>query len=78
MRCPHCDHILSDEWLKKVGASLMGKKGGAAKARSREQTQAAARSRWGTQPLRTAEELREINRLRQRKYQATHRRQESV
>src|SRR4029077_1777885 len=43
-KCPYCDHILEDEWLKKVGATLMGKTGGAAKARP--SARAAAKKRW--------------------------------
>lgn len=45
-KCYHCGKILSDDWIRKEGASLMGKKGGANKARSREQAQAAANARW--------------------------------
>lgn len=44
-RCPHCDHILSDEWLRHVGASLMGKKGGACKRRVTSGS-IAANARW--------------------------------
>lgn len=43
-RCPHCGQILSDYWVKKVGASLMGKTGGKAKARNN--AAAAAKARW--------------------------------
>jgi hypothetical protein len=45
-RCPFCDHILEDDWLKKMGAALMGKASGAAKARSTEMTSSAAKKRW--------------------------------
>ena len=45
-RCPFCDHVLEDNWLKKMGATLMGKASGKSKARSREMTQAAANKRW--------------------------------
>jgi hypothetical protein len=43
-RCPYCDHILEDTWVKKIGASLMGKAGGANKARP--SARAAAKKRW--------------------------------
>jgi hypothetical protein len=46
-RCPHCHKILSDEWLKREGASLMGKtRTGAAKARSHKVASGAALLRW--------------------------------
>ena len=71
-RCPHCNEILSDDWVKRQGASLMGKKGGAVKARDYEQASNAARVRWGPRKLRTIEELRENNRARQRRYNKKH------
>ena len=43
-RCYHCGKILSDDWMKKQGASLMGKTGGEAKARANSRE--AARARW--------------------------------
>lgn len=43
-RCPFCKKILSDEWLKSQGASLMGKVGGKNKARTNARE--AARARW--------------------------------
>lgn len=45
-KCYHCGKVLSDDWIRKQGASLLGKKGGTNKARSREQAQAASRARW--------------------------------
>jgi hypothetical protein len=45
-KCPYCNHVLEDFWLKKMGASLMGKSSGASKARSRAVTSAAAKKRW--------------------------------
>lgn len=45
-RCPFCNEILEDSWLKKMGASLMGKASGVVKARSREVTSAGAKKRW--------------------------------
>jgi len=44
-RCPKCNEVLPDEWVKKEGASLMGK---AAKGKSkrRRNAKAAARERW--------------------------------
>ena len=42
--CPHCGHILSDDWLKRNAASLMGKSGGKSKARNN--AKAAAQARW--------------------------------
>jgi hypothetical protein len=44
-RCPHCNKILSDDWLRHVGASLMGKVGGASKRR-RTSGKVAADARW--------------------------------
>ncbi len=48
MKCPHCKkEIHDDATLRKIGASLMGKKGkGKAKARTSEQAREAARVRW--------------------------------
>jgi hypothetical protein len=46
MRCPHCDGILSDDWVKKAGATLMGRASGASKARASKQMKAAAKVRW--------------------------------
>jgi len=43
-RCPYCDHVLSDNWIRKNGASLLGKSGGKAKARNNASD--AARVRW--------------------------------
>jgi hypothetical protein len=45
-KCYHCGKILSDAWMIKQGASLMGKSGGPLKARSRKQAQVAAKKRW--------------------------------
>ena len=49
-RCYHCGQILEDAWLIKEGASLLGRAGGRAKARTSEQARAAARARWGLTP----------------------------
>jgi hypothetical protein len=43
-RCPHCNEVISDKWIRKNGASLMGKAGGRAKARNN--ASAAAKARW--------------------------------
>jgi hypothetical protein len=45
-RCPHCDKVLSDDWIRENGASLLGRAGGRAKARNAEQARAAAQARW--------------------------------
>jgi len=45
-RCPFCGKILPDDWLKAEGASLMGKSGGPAKARSSASASAAAQIGW--------------------------------
>jgi hypothetical protein len=45
-RCPFCDTILPDDWVKQQGAALMGKMGGPTKARSSESARAAARIGW--------------------------------
>jgi hypothetical protein len=42
--CPFCNNPLSDDWLKRRAASLMGKAGGAAKARATARQ--AANARW--------------------------------
>jgi hypothetical protein len=42
--CPHCNAPLSDDWLKRNAASLMGKVGGKSKARTNAKQ--AARARW--------------------------------
>jgi hypothetical protein len=43
IRCPFCNAILDERWVRKCGASLMGKAGGAAKARSTAQSSALKR-----------------------------------
>ena len=48
--CPHCNEILSDDWIKRQGARLMGRKGGKAKIRSAVVARSAALKRWGTDP----------------------------
>jgi hypothetical protein len=45
-RCPFCDTILPDAWVKKQGATLMGKASGQAKARSSAKARAAAEIGW--------------------------------
>ena len=45
-RCPHCNEILEDAWLKKIGATLMGKQGGSTKVRPRPLARKAAKARW--------------------------------
>lgn len=44
--CPHCKKVLGEEWLKRAGASLMGKSGGRSKARGGTAMSAAAKKRW--------------------------------
>jgi hypothetical protein len=44
-KCPYCEKILSDEWVKKEGASLMGK-AAKGKAKKRRTASAAAKKRW--------------------------------
>ena len=43
-KCYHCGAILSDDWIKHEGASLMGKEGG--KNKSRHSAREAALARW--------------------------------
>lgn len=43
-RCPFCNEILEDDWVKKIGATLMGKTSGERKARGT--ASAAATKRW--------------------------------
>jgi hypothetical protein len=45
-RCPHCRHALDEDWLRKQGARLMGRKGGKRKARNSDQARKAANERW--------------------------------
>jgi hypothetical protein len=45
-KCYHCGKVLNDAWLKRVGAALMGKTKGIAKARSSELARKAALKRW--------------------------------
>jgi hypothetical protein len=47
-KCPHCNKILSDEWVKKEGASLMGKSA-KGKSKRRKNAQEAARLRWDSE-----------------------------
>lgn len=44
-RCPFCHKILSDEWLKKEGASVMGRSA-KGKRKARDNAKEAAKSRW--------------------------------
>lgn len=47
IRCPHCDKILNDAWVKRAGATLMGMAAaGKSKARSSEQAAYASNIRW--------------------------------
>jgi hypothetical protein len=43
-RCPFCDHILRDAWVKRMGASIMGRTSGEKKARNNAKK--AADKRW--------------------------------
>jgi hypothetical protein len=63
-RCPFCDAILDDDWVKKAGASVMGRVGrGEAKARSSKITSDGAIKRWSLQDKLDAAEA-ENERLR--------------
>ena len=44
-KCPFCNKTLNDEWVKKEGASLMGK-AAKGKAKRRKTAGEAARLRW--------------------------------
>jgi hypothetical protein len=44
-KCPFCSKVLSDDWVKKEGASLMGKSA-KGKAKRRKNASDAARQRW--------------------------------
>jgi hypothetical protein len=44
-RCPHCNKILNDDWLRQVGARLMGRRGGVTKRRVTS-GRVAAEARW--------------------------------
>lgn len=44
-KCPFCSKLLADEWLKREGASLMGK-AAKGKAKKRKTAAKAARLRW--------------------------------
>jgi transposase-like protein len=43
-KCPSCGKILPDEWIRRQGAALLGRKGGSAKARTNARE--AANIRW--------------------------------
>jgi hypothetical protein len=58
-KCPHCGKILSDDWVKREGAALMGKASGRSKARSRAQAKAASRARWDHERDKKFEQLLE-------------------
>jgi hypothetical protein len=45
-RCYHCGQVLDDEWLRKQGASLMGKKGG--KNKTPDVKAKLVQARWGS------------------------------
>jgi hypothetical protein len=51
-RCPFCNEILEDAWLKKMGATLMGKASGESKARGHGPMKAAAKKRWRKEKLK--------------------------
>lgn len=51
IRCPHCRRALDEEWLRKQGAALMGKKGGKTKARNSELARKAANERWARKEI---------------------------
>lgn len=50
-RCPKCQAILPDEWVKSQGAALMGRSKGKAKARRSEIARAAAERRWSKKKI---------------------------
>jgi hypothetical protein len=54
-RCPFCDRVLDDAWVKKAGATLMGRASGASKARTN--SKAAADKRWADFESEKTEEL---------------------
>lgn len=43
-RCPHCNKVLTDSWITKEGASIMGRAGG--KNKRRATAREAAMTRW--------------------------------
>jgi hypothetical protein len=50
IRCPFCDEVLEETWVKKMGASLMGRSGrGESKVRSSATTSDGAIKRWKRQ-----------------------------
>ena len=55
-RCYHCGEILSDEWIKKQGASLMGKTGGLTKSRGSKGGKKAADAKWAKVRAEQAQE----------------------
>jgi hypothetical protein len=64
MRCPFCDKILSDDFIKRGGAFLMGKAAtGKAKARSSDQARRAAMIGWAKR-IRPFSDDEKINRKR--------------
>jgi hypothetical protein len=63
-KCPFCKKILSDDWVKREGAALMGKASGQSKARSRAQAKAASRERWLPPSIKIRKLEAEIERLK--------------
>lgn len=65
IRCPFCDEILEDAWVKKMGASLMGRSGrGESKVRSSATTSNGATKRWKRQDELDSAQA-EVERLRE-------------
>lgn len=69
-RCYHCGKVLSDDWIRKQGASLLGRKGGLVKARTSEQAREASRVRWNKVRKDTAAKL-ELAVVKKRKRKTT-------
>ena len=69
MRCPHCNEILSDDWVKRQGASIMGRSS-KRKGRSTEVARANALKRWdqGEHPVMSVEERAIAQREKKREY----------
>jgi hypothetical protein len=67
-KCPHCGKILSDNWVKHEGASLLGKSGKKRKARSTEVARDAALKRWENSGRPIEEQRVAARRAKQREY----------
>jgi hypothetical protein len=58
-RCPFCNEILDDAWVKSQGASLMGKEGG--KVKKRANAREASQIRWAKDRAAKKKRIEDLN-----------------